>query len=226
MIIRRPLVAAVCLAAALLPASALAGSTESYAPATVYSLRGDPRMCPSPMCGGFWASRVNWKLTPCFRGPELPACYVASVDLSTLAPVSRARAQTALSSGRALVEGGFERYSSAYTQLARLAAARVWISATAGRPEGTVYRVVDTGIRCIRAPCFSLRATVVNGTRSVMLSGIDFAASGAPAATIARAHALLAHEGVIVSGTIRMLAGAGAAGPGRTLAATRLWLPA
>ena len=47
---------------------------------------------------------------------------------------------------------------------------------------GTVYRVVDTGIRCIRAPCFSLRATVVNGTRLLMLSGLDLDRAEVPPA--------------------------------------------
>ena len=227
MFVRRTLVAAVCLAAALLPAGAFAGATGRAAnTATVYSVRVDPRMCPSPMCGGFWAGRVNWKLTPCLTGVARAACYAATVDLSALTAPARLRAQPALPSGRALVEGAFAHYGSTFPQLAKLVAARVWLSVGAQQEAGTIYRVIDTGLRCIRAPCFSLRATVVNGTRSVTLSALDLAGSGATPATISRAHALLARGGVLVSGTVRTLAGTRIADPGRAFAATRLWLPA
>src|SRR5262249_12293016 len=181
----------------------------------------------SPMCGGFFARGVNLTLTPCFTGPARDACYAATVDLTALPPAARTRAQTALSSDRTLVEGAFARYSgSASPPLAKLVATRMWLSGPPGRVDGTVYRVVDTGIRCIRAPCFSLRATVVNGTRSLTLSNLDLAGAGATPATIARAHGLLAHGGVLVTGPVRTLAGAQVARNGRTLAAARLWLPA
>lgn len=178
------------------------------------------------MCGGFWASRVNWKLTPCLTGVARAACYAAAVDLSAFTATARVRAQPALASGRALVEGAFAQYASTFPELGKLVATRVWLSAGAQQEAGTIYRVIDTGVRCIRAPCFSLRATVVNGTRSVTLSGLDLAGSGATPATISRAHALLARGGVLVSGTIRTLAGTRIADPGRTFAASRLWLPA
>jgi hypothetical protein len=85
--------------------------------------------------------------------------------------------------------------------------------------------VVDTGLRCIRAPCFSLRATVVNGTRSPTLSNLDLTGAGVAPGTITVAHTALSHSGVLVSGTIRTSANAKAGDLGRTLAATQLWLP-
>jgi len=118
------------------------------------------------------------------------------------------------------------RYSNEFPQLARLVTSRVWLATGRSRATGTVYRVIDTGLRCIRAPCFSLRATVVNGTRSLMLSNLDLTGVGVAPATIARAHAALTRGGVLVSGTIRTLARTGIAAPGRTFAATQLWLPA
>ena len=226
MVARRLLVAAVLVTVAFVFTSVAARpSTTARAPA-VYRLRGDPRLCPSPMCGGFWASRVNWRLTTCLGGTEHPSCYAASIDLSALAAATQARARPALSSGRALAEGMFARNSNELPQLARLVASRVWLAAGPHRETGTVYRVVDTGLRCIRAPCFSLRATVVNGTRSLTLSNLDLAGAGVPPGTIGRARAALAHSGVLVSGTIRVLANADIADPERTFAATQLWLPA
>jgi hypothetical protein len=48
--------------------------------------------------------------------------------------------------------------------------------AEAGAPAAIVereYRLRDTGIRCIAAPCFSFEATPVDGGAPVMLSGVD-----------------------------------------------------
>ena len=56
---------------------------------------------------------------------------------------------------------------------------------------GGYYRVVDTGIRCVRAPCFSYRARQVNGSTRSTLSGVDVAAAKATANQLARANAAL-----------------------------------
>ena len=226
MVARRLLVAAVLVTVAFVFTSVAARpSTTARAPA-VYRLRGDPRLCPSPMCGGFWASRVNRTKAICLDGVARAACYAASVDLSALTSPARNHARPALSTGRALVTGAFARYSNEFPQLAQLVATRVWLAAGGAGDTGTVYLVVDTGLRCIRAPCFSLRATAVNSTSSLTLSNLDLAGTGASAAAIARANATLAHGGVLASGAIRAAAKPSVSGIGRTLAATQVWLPA
>jgi hypothetical protein len=223
MAVRRLLVAAVSVTVALAAVGASIGAPDVEPQTTVYRLRADPRLCPSPVCGGFWASRVNTRLTTCLAGNELPACYVAAVDLSALTRASRARARAAVPTGQALVDGVFRRYpNGAFPQLATLVAARVWLAAGSGAGTGPVYRVVDTGVRCVRAPCFSLRATVVNTTRSLTLSDLDLAGTDAPPAAIARARSALAHAGVFVAGTVRSRGNSS----GRSLAATQVWLPA
>lgn len=226
MVARRLLVAAVLVTVALVSTGAAARSSTTPRTTTVYRLRGDPRMCPSPMCGGFWASRVNRTTARCLDGVARASCYAASIDLSALTPTARAHARPALSTGRALVEGAFARYSNAFPQLAKLVATRVWLAAGGSNEVGTVYLVVDTGLRCIRAPCFSLRATVVNGARLLTLSSLDLANTGASAAAIARAQGALARGGVLASGTIRAATKPGVPEVGRMLAATQVWLPA
>jgi len=42
---------------------------------------------------------------------------------------------------------------------------------------GRYFRVVDRGIRCVRAPCFSLLASVVNADKRIALSGIGLGAA-------------------------------------------------
>ncbi len=57
--------------------------------------------------------------------------------------------------------------------------------------SGGYYRVVDTGIRCIRAPCFSYRATQVNGRTRIGMSAVDLGAARATPAEVERAQAAL-----------------------------------
>jgi hypothetical protein len=66
--------------------------------------------------------------------------------------------------------------------------------ATAGyAPAGTApasggwYRVLDNGIRCVRAPCFSYTVFSVNATTRGRVSSLDLQASRATAAEVARA---------------------------------------
>ena len=39
--------------------------------------------------------------------------------------------------------------------------------------SGSFFRLRDIGVRCIRAPCFSIRASRLNGPGTAMLSGLD-----------------------------------------------------
>jgi len=74
---------------------------------------------------------------------------------------------------------------------------RVWaVYAPTGTATaaGGYYRVVDTGIRCIRAPCFSYRAGSVNASSSVTTSEVDLQGSGATATEVDRAQAALRTE--------------------------------
>ena len=217
------------LASGLAAASFTVPSTASgTGDAQIYRMRTDPRLCPSPACGGYFAARVNMAATPCHDGTTRPACYVAAVDLDALAPVAAARARAALAGGRPLVSGSFASFSGPTgLKLATLAAQQAWIPAgETGDGGETIYRVVDTGIRCVRAPCFSLRATVVNTNRTTRLSGVDLAAPGVSSAALRRAHALLAQGGVLAGGTARTVKEPGWPDTGRVLDARELWLPA
>src|SRR5262245_26583002 len=131
---------------------------------TVYRVRPDPRMCPSPACGGFWLTRVNASSTTCIGSDVRPACYVATVDLKAFGAGRQERIRSALTQSRVLLGGVVVRFASdLFPRLGSLVARSASLAAGSGSTTGTVYRVLDTGIRCIRAPCFSFRATLVNG---------------------------------------------------------------
>src|SRR5205823_1662300 len=48
--------------------------------ATYYNVVRDTRRCASPMCGGYFVSRVNRTWTLCNDGGWRNACYVSSID--------------------------------------------------------------------------------------------------------------------------------------------------
>lgn len=223
---RRLVVVAVSFTVAVSSVALAAAPAGKIPAAAVYRLRPDPRLCPSPMCGGFWAARANRATAICLDGAARASCYVASVDLSALPVRRRAQAQATLPTGRALVTGSFAPYRSpAFPQLARLVASRVWVTTAPGSYTETVYRIVNTGILCVRAPCYSLRATAANSTGSSMLSGLDLTATGAAAARIRRALAAPGAGGVLASGTIRAESKPGTPDAGRTFVAVQVWLP-
>jgi hypothetical protein len=226
-IVRRSLAAAALTAVALLVATAIAEQPADGALASgaVYRLRADPRMCPSPRCGGFWASAVNRTVTTCLEGTSKPACYVASIDLTALAPSAQASLRAALASGRVLLQGVFARRGSdELPPVAALVARDGWLAVGRGTESGVVYDVADTGVRCVRAPCFSYRATVVNGRRGATLSGVAFGLAKVPASALGRVQAALLHGGVLAAGTVKTESVGKPASLGRALFATQVWL--
>src|SRR5262245_60320092 len=53
-----------------------AASSPSGLP-SIYTVRSDPRLCPSPMCGGYWVALANGARTRCDDGVQRSQCYVA-----------------------------------------------------------------------------------------------------------------------------------------------------
>ena len=159
-------------------------SARSSAPGTVYTIQGDPRMCPSPLCGGYWVALANGVRTRCADGRQAPRCYVAKA-------VDQSRRPVTVPTG-GLVRGTLEPLDAGdFGELGVVVVLLAYEPAGTAPVTGGYYRVVDTGIRCIRAPCFSYRAKQVNGSARTTMSGLDLAASGATLAELTRANAAL-----------------------------------
>lgn len=179
-----------------------------------YLVEPDPRLCPSPLCGGYWVSLANRELTRCHEGALRRRCYVArGVD------VHRHPLDSGIQAG-GLARAAIEPWSfEGLGKLGVLVVARVWSPVGTGS-RGAVYRLRDTGIRCVRAPCFWLRAAALNRSSSVELSDLDLRPFGASPAELRRSQALLrSRSGVFAAGKT-------AATPigGRTFRAERLFL--
>ena len=206
------LTALTCGASLAFGVSRTASATTTH----VYRLRPDPRMCPSPLCGGYFASELNRTLTTCVDGAARPACHVLEVDVSAvLSPQRWSRLQRLLPSDQVLVAGTLTRTEPSGGELVRdrLVAGTVWRATTVRATDEPIWLVADAGIRCITYPCFWLRASLVNGTRTVTLSSLRASVRTIP------------KGGVLAAGTIVRVPHAGPAGTGRELVALRVWLP-
>jgi hypothetical protein len=185
--------------------------------ASMFVVQHDPRLCPSPACGGYWVALANGVRTRCGNGQAAARCYVARIVDRYGRPFTQDIPEGAL------VRGAIELGQKLGDRI--LDRLRVWaVYAPAGTASagGGYYRVVDRGIRCIRAPCFSYNAGAVNALSPVFVSEVDVQASGATAAEIDRAQAALrTKDGLYTRGRF-----ASTADGGRVFRALRLYLRA
>jgi hypothetical protein len=203
----------------LVVVSCLAGSARSQPPIgpSVYVVRVDPRLCPSPLCGGYWVALANGARTRCADGTRRARCYVAKAVDEHRHPLEVGVPDGALA--RAAIEafdfGGLGT-------LGVLAVAVVYAPAGTAPVSGGYHRVSDTGLRCVRAPCFSYGATQVNGRTRTSLSGVDLGAAHASPLEVARAEAALhTKNGLLARGRF-----AQSPDGGRVFRALRLFLRA
>ena len=203
------------VAALVLVSAVVATSTAARQPpagTAIYVVRVDKRLCPSPLCGGYWVAIANGARTHCANGLRYPQCYVARAVDSAGKPVA------SIDEG-SLVRGAM---NLGRDDLGELVATTVFAPAGRALVAGGYYRVTDTGIRCVRAPCFSWRATQANGSTRTPVSGVDLEAANATASELVRAQAALhTKSGLLARG--RFVPGADGA---RVFEALRLYLRA
>jgi hypothetical protein len=193
----RSLVVTATLAVATIAVAAGApASAAPNIPRSIYVVQRDMRMCPSPLCGGYWVALANHGRTRCADGTLRARCYVAFVrDRSTGRTVS-------------LAEGGLAAavltpQPTDWNTLGVLLVDATWAPVGRASAIGRFFRLRDTGTRCIRRPCFSIRADLLNSSkRPVRVSALRLgpAQTGPPRGRAERA--LASADGLLVSGSI------------------------
>lgn len=145
------------------------GAVSATSTSTYFQVRHDMRKCMSPMCGGWFVSRVNQSTTKCADGKWAKECYVAEIDWSSAGLVQddAAGATTLIFRGSI----GSKTYDS-LGSFGVLKATEVWSSPIIEATTGSFYRVTDSGIRCVRAPCLNMQSDRLNSTSSRMVSEI------------------------------------------------------
>jgi hypothetical protein len=206
---------AVAIVVALGSTPAVAGPPPIVA-RSIFVVRPDPRLCPSPQCGGYWVAIANRPRTKCHDGLFRPRCYVAiALDVGTREPV-----QANLSAG-ALVRGVIgSRKFDGIGELGAISVAETW--KPFGRTSATddFFRLRDTGVRCVRAPCFSLRAARLNTLSKIAVSGLAVRPAKPTAEQLALAEAALTTSGGLLAAG-RIVA---TADGGRLFRASRIFL--
>ncbi|CAN5196840.1 hypothetical protein BH09ACT13_BH09ACT13_09390 [soil metagenome] len=167
---------------------------------SIYVVRPDPRLCPSPLCGGYWVAIANRSRTRCHDRLLRPRCYVATaIDIRTRQPLTSGL--TAYTLARAVLGtwpvGSFGELGAVWVDEA-------WQSVGQTPPTGDFFRLRDTGIRCIRAPCFSTRVGRIHtSSHTTTVSGVDLGSADADPKTLNRADAALrTPEVLLASGRI------------------------
>lgn len=182
---------------------------------TYYTVRPDVRRCVSPMCGGYWVSRVNQSLTRCSNGSWRPECYVAEIDWKGAVPVE---ARGALLRGT-VVARKFRHFGN----LGTFRATESWRGATDKPPAGLFYRIRDRGLRCITHPCLTHVEMRLNARTITNIAGVDFESLGVSDELISKANtAMMQPLGLIVTGNHAVVTGPG--GKAETLKATQFYL--
>lgn len=206
------------LVALLLVSAAAVSTSAARTPpkgTAVFVVRHDARLCPSPLCGGYWVALANGARTRCSDGLRRPRCYVARLVDRSGAPLRGEVPEESL--GRGAIAAW---HAIGGRLLDQLVVASLYAPAGTATPSGGFYRVEDTGIRCVRAPCFSFRETQVNGSTRTTSSSVDLRASSATDEEIIRAAtAVRSEDGLYARGRF-----ARTADGGRTFRALRLYL--
>ena len=211
--------------------SASGSRTSAPLPVSPYYLaRGDPRLCPSPVCGGLFVHLENRSRTICGDGARRLSCYVAAADLAKLRvpDAERTRLSGLLGEGRALARGTLVRgLVKGFPQLDTLVVTEVWpASSSQSPPTGTFRRLRDNGVRCIAAPCFATDAIALNNGGKVTVSRVGLAGVRAPAGERTRALALVTSGRLLAAGRIVAVPQAGPAGTGRVFVASQFYAQA
>jgi uncharacterized protein DUF6748 len=156
---------------------------------TFYSVRRDLRRCVSPLCGGYFVTRVNTSSTRCADGRFRRECYVAEIDWHGLAEGELVRGN--------IVAKRYERFGN----LGELCVSESWKLLGGHEPAGTFYRVRDRGVRCVAFPCPTHHEAKLNSSVSRNIAGVNLAGAGLGESDSSTVNAAMTgSDGVIVTG--------------------------
>ena len=143
--------------------------------------RLDPRMCPAPICGGYFVKEVNKPKTKCADGTWQRDCHAGQLDAFALGWSSDALASFSEQFGQrhALVRGKLRQIELDSLKADTLVVEEGWLGQALSKPIGTFFGAKATGIVCITFPCPSILERKLNFRTKRLLVEIDLAASGA-----------------------------------------------
>ena len=176
---------------------------------TYFAVTPDLRKCLSPVCGGYFAARVNRSTTTCSNGHVAGSCYVAELDWSESNLPDALSQKLIDAAGKDASSGGVyaiargriaaQTYGN-FGNLGRLVVTEAWVAESDSGSDGVFVKVKDNGIRCITVPCPSLTEKGLNTSRSANLAEIEWAPAGFTDREIEGFTSSLYAGGVILAG--------------------------
>lgn len=201
------------------------GKADAAGTATYYRLSPDLRACVAPGCGGVYYELANGRSTRCLDGETARRCYAETVDWAALgldaATTEKVRDGVAHD---LVIRATVRPQKNSFGTFAELVPSEAWLAQGPNAVDGPLARIEDTGIRCIQAPCPSLRERKLNSSVTATLAELDWDVSGAPSAQISAGIAGIHGSGLIIAGDRITVTGPGGKAKGRTV--TQFWLRA
>lgn len=172
--------------------------------------RLDPRMCPSPLCGGYFVKAVNKPKTQCADGIWRRDCHAEQLDASALGWSSDELARFSEQFGQrhALVRGKLRQMERNSLKADILVVDEGWLGQALSKPLGTFFGAKATGIAGISFPCPSIQERKLNFRTERLLAELDLAASGAAEEQVKAGYKALSEPaGILAVGEHQVIAG-------------------
>lgn len=195
---------------------------------TYFEIRTDLRKCVSPLCGGYFLSRVNRSYTTCVDNSVNAACYVPALDWSESGLsdglqqklVSAASLDATSDGVRAIVRGRFAPQQYVQGNLGRFIVTEAWVEEGDTVSEGVFVRAKTNHIQCIAAPCPTVTEKALNTARTANIAEIDWSLAGLEDREIQAMNDRLNDDsGVIFAGDRYLFSENGRTAKGRTATA-------
>ena len=179
--------------------SAIEGTTDGAPRVEYFLAERDARLCPSPLCGGYFVSAPNRPTIECPDGPVQARCHIGAIDLAPLelGLIDEQRFRSAIDAGKTVIRGQLAHVENPFGPADALVASEGWLAGDDNAIRGSFYRLRDTGQVCVAEPCFHYSFSSLNLPGSRQASHLSWAGSGNPAAM-----AQLRGEGVLVTGYV------------------------
>lgn len=188
---------------------------------TFFQVTRDQRRCVSPLCGGYWVSRVNRSTTKCADGAYAASCYVAEIkwDGLGLAADTVDAVNGAIGAGHVLLRGtvASKDFGGQFGKLGEFRPTEAWIGQGPNAPSGPFAMIEETGVRCIAAPCNFWREKKLNGSATASLAELGWDAAEADDERIGRAINEIFERNLIIAGDRYTVRGPGGTAKARTV---------
>jgi hypothetical protein len=169
-------------------------------PGDYFLAERDTRLCPSPLCGGYFVSSPNRPNLECPDGTVGARCHVGTIDLGwlELGAFDEVRFRSDIDAGRTVIRGQLTHDTlDPIGAPGALIATEGWRAADDNPIRGGFLKLRDTGLVCVTEPCLHYAYTPLNVPGWRQASHLSWPGAGNP-----EAMSQLLGDGVIVTGMV------------------------